>query len=128
MKTRLLLAVLLVAGFLFAAPASAQFVQFTRCHGAYPCNQPFSLEYKPDPLIAGPWSHGSAPTSAVSAHMELKSKPKVELDKPEPLPLSDPIGPSVKAFLKKYPAPKKTKTEEPPEPAAAKPPQPATKP
>ncbi|HTO89023.1 MAG TPA: hypothetical protein VMR54_15995 [Thermoanaerobaculia bacterium] len=122
MKTRRGLAAFLIAGGLCAAPASAQFVQLTRCHGAYPCNQPFGLEYNPDPLIAGPWSQG-APTSAVSAHVELNSKPKVVLDKPEPAPLSDPIGPSVRAFLKKYPAPKKAKSEEPA--AAAKPAEPA---
>jgi hypothetical protein len=120
-KTRLSLAAFLIAGGLCAASASAQFVQLTRCHGAYPCNQPFGLEYNPDPLIAGPWSQG-APTSAVSAHVELNSKPKVVLDKPEPLPLSDPIGPSVRAFLKKYP-PKKSKAEQ--AAAAAKPAEPS---
>jgi len=93
-----------LAGFLLAAvPARAQFVEFTRCHGAYPCNRPFMIQYNPDPLIAGPY--GSAPpASAVSAHVELKANPKVQLDNTAPLPLSgDAVGASVKAFVKRYP-------------------------
>ena len=95
---------LLIAGGLFAASAaSAQFVPFTRCHGAYPCNVPFVIQYRPDPLIAGPYP--SAPSSsAVSAHVNLKSSPEVVLDKPAPLPLSeDPVEASVRAFLKRHP-------------------------
>jgi len=112
-----LAALLAAAGLAAAVPASAQFVQFARCRAALPCSQPFGLQYNPDPLVAGAWAQGT-PTSAVSAHIELKSKPEVELDKPESLPLSgDVVDGAVRAFLRKYPAPKRAKeTERPPEP------------
>jgi hypothetical protein len=94
---------LFAVGLSAASAARAQFVPFTRCHGAYPCNRPFLIQYQPDPLIAGPYP--SAPSSsAVSAHVELKSSPVVILDKPAPLPLSeDPVDASVRAFLKRHP-------------------------
>jgi hypothetical protein len=97
-------ALLIAGGFFAASAATAQFVPFTRCHGAYPCNVPFVIQYRPDPLIAGPYP--SAPSSsAVSAHVALKSRPEIELDTPAPLPLSeDPVDASVRAFLKRYPA------------------------
>ncbi len=124
------LGVLLAAGgLLAAAPVRAQFIPFTRCHGAYPCNRPYEIQYKPDPLIAGPYP-AAAPASAVSAHVALNGKFEVELDKPAPLPISeDPVDASVKAFLKRYPAPKtapaKTakKPEEPTPAEKAGPPQ-----
>ncbi len=96
--------ILAAAGLFAASAARAQFVPFTRCHGAYPCNVPFVIQYKPDPLIAGPYP--SAPSSsAVSAHVELKKNPEVVLDKPATeLPLSDdPVEASVRAFLKRNP-------------------------
>ena len=124
MKRRLLPAGLFAAGALaLAAPASAQFVMFSRCHGAYPCNEPFHMQYRPDPLLAGPWA--DVPNTAVSAHVELKSKPTIELDKPREQPAEDPVGASVRYFLRKHPAPKKPKPGAPPaEPAAAPPPEP----
>ena len=121
MKRRLLLAGLFAAGALaLAAPASAQFVMFSRCHGAYPCNEPFHMQYRPDPLLAGPWA--DVPNTAVSAHMELKSHPTIELDKPKELAADDPVGASVRYFLRKHPAPKKPKTSPPPPAAEAAPP------
>jgi hypothetical protein len=126
------LGVLLFAGgLLAAAPLRAQFIPFTRCHGAYPCNVPYEIQYKPDPLIAGPYP-AAAPASAVSAHMNLSADPNLTLDKPAPLPISDdPVEASVKAFLKKHPGPKAApaKTARKPEPLppagnAAPPPQP----
>ncbi len=84
-----------------AATASAQFMQMARCHQAYPCALPFGLQYRPDPLIAGPYTN--APGSAVSGHIELKAKPKFELDK-RPLPLSDDFAESAaRAFVKRHP-------------------------
>ncbi len=118
MKRRLLGAALAAAGaFVLATPARAQFVPLTRCHGAWPCSQPFGLQYKPDPLLAGPWAQG-APTSAVSAHVELKAQPKVELDKPKTPAADDPVEASVRYFVKKHPGPKKTKATPPPEVSA----------
>lgn len=103
MRARLPLAGLLSASALFlASPASAQFVLFSRCQTAYPCNQPFGLQYRPDPLIAGPWTNGS-PASAISAHIELMVPPSIELDKPKAPPLDDPVNNSVRYFLRKYP-------------------------
>ena len=104
MRARLPLAGLLSAAALFlASPASAQFVLFSRCQTAYPCNQPFGLQYRPDPLIAGPWAAVN-PASAVSAHIELKKNPSIGLDKPTKTPdLDDPVNNSVRYFLRKYP-------------------------
>jgi hypothetical protein len=113
-------ALLILAGLAAAEPVSAQFTQFTQCHGAYPCNRPFGLQYNPDPLIAGPWAQG-APTAAVSAHVELKKNPEVVVDKPPALPLSaDPVDASVRAFLRRYPKPAPPK-EKPPAGSAAAP-------
>ena len=75
---------------------------FSRCQTAYPCNQPFGLQYRPDPLIAGPWTSGS-PASAVSAHIELKKPLSIGLDKPKPPSTDDPVDNSVRYFLRKYP-------------------------
>jgi hypothetical protein len=100
---RLCAAFLFAAGLAAAAPASAQFVAFSRCHGAYPCNQPFGLQYNPDPLIAGPYASG--PTSAVAGHIELKKIPEVKLDtRPQEPPVDDAVTASVRAFLKRHPA------------------------
>lgn len=104
MRARLPLIGLLsaAAALALAPPASAQFVLFSRCQSAYPCNQPFNLEYRPDPLLAGPWSNGS-PASAVSGHIELRGWPSIELDKPKMVHLDDPVENSVRYFLRKYP-------------------------
>jgi hypothetical protein len=116
-----LLAAALAAGALaLATPARAQYVSLTRCHGAFPCSQPFGLQYRPDPLIAGPWSQG-APASAVSAHVELKENPKIELDKPKEPPADDPVATSVRYFLRRHPGPKKDKGKTPAAPAPAAP-------
>jgi hypothetical protein len=118
MRSRGRLGALLLGGMLAAAaPARAQFVSLTRCHGAFPCDRPFGLQYRPDPLIAGPYS--SEPSSAVSAHIELKKKPEVELDKP--LKMSDAVDASVKAFLRRHPAPKREPAKAPAEKPAAPP-------
>lgn len=116
MKGRGRLAALLLGGMLAAVPARAQFVLFTRCHGAYPCDRPFGLQYRPDPLIAGPYS--SAPGSAVAGHIELKTKPEVELDKRPTPAVDDAVDASVRAFLKRHPVPKRA----PQKPHAEKPP------
>jgi hypothetical protein len=119
-----LLGLISAAALALASPASAQFVLFSRCQTAYPCNQPFGLQYRPDPLIAGPWSNGS-PASAVSAHIELKAPPSIELDKPKTPAMDDPVNNSVRYFLRKYPPvlTKPLKTTEPPavDPADAAP-------
>ncbi|MGH9367561.1 MAG: hypothetical protein ACRD3M_07795 [Thermoanaerobaculia bacterium] len=105
MRRRFWPAGLLAAGALAAAaPICAQFVPLSRCHSALPCSRPFGLQYRPDPLIAGPWA--SAGSSAVSVHVELKENPKPELDRPKPPPVDDPVEASVRYFLRKHPAPK----------------------
>jgi hypothetical protein len=87
-----------------AATVSAQFMQMARCHQAYPCALPFGLQYRPDPLLAGPYTN--APSSAVSGHIELKAKPKVVLD--ERPPLSDDFAESAaRAFVKRHPVTRK---------------------
>jgi hypothetical protein len=97
-----LIGLISAAALAMAAPASAQFELFSRCQTAYPCNQPFHLQYRPDPLFAGPWSKAS-PASAVSAHIELKSPPSIGLDKPKTPATDDPVNNSVRYFLRKYP-------------------------
>ncbi len=123
MRARLpFIGLLSAAALAMASPASAQFVLFSRCQTAYPCNQPFGLQYRPDPLIAGPWAPG-APASAISAHIELKAHPSIDLDQPKTPPLDDPVQNSVRYFLRKYP-PVLTKplatTEPPPAPKPTK--------
>lgn len=49
-------ALLALAGALVAVTARAQFVPMSRCQAALPCSIPFSISYRPDPLIAGPYS------------------------------------------------------------------------
>jgi hypothetical protein len=122
MATRRLAALLFAAGLVAAAPASAQFVSFTRCHAAFPCNEAFGLQYRPDPLIAGPWA-SSVPSSAVSAHIELKSEPKVQVDTRPDGSSDDVLDASVRSFLKRHPAPKRV-----PDTAPAKPADPAPDP
>jgi hypothetical protein len=102
-RRRLALALLAGAAALLAAPpASAQFAAFSRCRAAWPCSEPFHLQYRPDPVTAGPWAADTS--SAVSGHIELKPHPKIELDKrPEP-PADDPVEASVRYFLRRHPA------------------------
>jgi hypothetical protein len=113
-RTRPALAATAVAAALFfaASPASAQFAAFSRCHAAFPCSQPFHLEYRPDPLLGGPWAETD---SAVSAHIARKANPKVELDKPAGPPADDPVEASVRYFLRRHPALKPKASVPPPE-------------
>jgi len=122
MRGRGRLGALLLGGMLAAAvPARAQFVSLTRCHGAFPCDRPFGLQYRPDPLIAGPYASG--PSSAVSAHVDLKTKPEVELD--TPLKMSgDAVDASVKAFLRRHPAPRHEPAKKPAAKEPSDPPRP----
>lgn len=81
MKTGRRLPVLLsVAGLLVAGFASAQMVPLSRCRAAYPCALPFGLQYAPDPLVAGPYAQ--VPNTAVSAHIDLKTPFRIELNRP----------------------------------------------
>jgi len=43
-----------LAGCFAAETAQAQFVPMSRCRAALSCSIPFSIQYRPDPLIAGP--------------------------------------------------------------------------
>jgi len=114
-RRRLALAGALAAAALLRAPAaSAQFAAFSRCHAAWPCSEPFHLEYRPDPLLAGPWAADTS--SAVSGHIELKANPKIELDQPKEPPVDDPVAASVRYFLRKHPV-VKPKAPGAPEPA-----------
>jgi hypothetical protein len=65
-----------------ASAARAQFVQLTRCQSAYPCSTAFGLQYKPDPLIAGPFA--SVSHTAVSGRIDLQRPvqlPAIDLSK-----------------------------------------------
>ena len=121
MRRRLALAAVLVgaAALVAPAPASAQFAAFSRCRAAWPCSEPFHLEYRPDPLLAGPWAADAS--SAVSGHIELKANPKVALDRPKEPPVDDPVEASVRYFLRKHPVvkPKAPAPEAPPAESAA---------
>ena len=79
-RARLVPVLLSIAGLVAAGSASAQMVPLARCRAAYPCAFPFGLQYAPDPLIAGPYAQ--VPNTAVSAHIELKTPIRIELNKP----------------------------------------------
>lgn len=80
MKSLRLVPGLVLLGFLAAGSAQAQFVRMARCHAAYPCLVPFSIQYSPDPLIAGPYAQPGY--TAISGRFELKAPLKVEIDRP----------------------------------------------
>jgi len=71
---------LFLAGVFFAESVGAQFVSLSRCHSAYPCSIPFGLQYRPDPLIAGPY--GQPGHTPLSGHIELRLPLKIEIDRP----------------------------------------------
>jgi hypothetical protein len=56
---------------LVSGTAAGQFVPLSRCRDAFPCSIPFSVNHRPDPLIAGQYA-GPA-TSALSVRVPLAS-------------------------------------------------------
>lgn len=69
----------LLAGLLTARGAQAQFVAMSRCHAAFPCNIPFSLQYRPDPLLAGQYGSGPILTPlVVTMPLTLPLAPRLE--------------------------------------------------
>ena len=77
---------LLTAGFLVSAGAQAQFVPLSRCHGAFPCSIPFSVEYRPDPMIAGQYGNTvSHVPIVVSVPLKVPFRPEVQRSVATPL-------------------------------------------
>lgn len=107
MRRAALRVLLAAAGLAAASGAKAQFVQLTRCQAAYPCNVPFGLQYKPEPLIAG--QYGNVPSSAFSVRVNpVKpfSPPKVDLV--TELDHQDWAREAARIFVLKNPRPKPT--------------------
>jgi hypothetical protein len=95
------------AAFAAASGAQAQFVQLTRCQAAYPCNVPFGLQYKPDPLIAA--QYANVPTTAFSGRIDLQwplLPPAIDLSKE--LQHQDFAREAARIFVMRHPAPKPT--------------------
>ncbi|HMF08050.1 MAG TPA: hypothetical protein VKJ00_02870, partial [Thermoanaerobaculia bacterium] len=79
-------ALFLAAGLLVSVAAQAQFVPLSRCHGAFPCSIPFSVEYRPDPMIAG--QYGNTVTHVpivVTAPLKLPVHPELQRSVATPL-------------------------------------------
>ncbi len=91
---------------LLAGVGSAQLVPLSRCRTAYPCAIPFQLEYRPDPLLAS--AYGTGGNALFSIRTPLQSTFAAELDRSRQVD-SAAVDAAVKAFLRKYPAPKKSR-------------------
>ncbi|HEY6929119.1 MAG TPA: hypothetical protein VJA66_05530 [Thermoanaerobaculia bacterium] len=67
-----------LAGLLAAPVARAQMVPLSRCHAAFPCSIPFSIQSRPDPLIAGPYGGVGSGGMLVTIPMALPLRPQIE--------------------------------------------------
>ena len=72
------LSVLALAAVLSSKTAAGQFVPLSRCRAAVPCNIPFLVLSKPEPLIAA--HYGGTPTSALSLRIPLTSPLRPQID------------------------------------------------
>ena len=102
---RIAIRTLLVVSCLLAADAAlAQFVPMARCAAAFPCSIPSGVQYRPDPLVMGPYA--ASENSAISFRTTLDARPTITIDiRPRD---NTPIDAAVRTFLQQYPATKKT--------------------
>ncbi len=125
MKRRLALTFSCVlAAFLASAPARAQFVALSRCHGAFPCSIPFAVIYRPDPLLAGQYGNLAIQT-AVAVRMPLAFPLSPRLDTAVSTPLKAALEDALRRSLQTGRPPIKTGdgkagTSQAPGPAAGK--------
>ncbi|HEX7251721.1 MAG TPA: hypothetical protein VF376_02485 [Thermoanaerobaculia bacterium] len=71
-----------LAGLLAAPIAQGQMVPLSRCHAAFPCSIPFSIQSRPDPLVAGPYSGVGSGGMLVTIPMALPLQPRIEKSRP----------------------------------------------
>ena len=105
-------ACLIALGFLAAHAASAQFVPMARCGAAFPCSIPFGLQYRPDPLIVGPY--GAPGIGFFSFGVSLDPKPTIRIDVRRGN--DSPVDAAVRTFLEEHPAEKKKTADKKPTP------------
>jgi hypothetical protein len=67
-----------LVGLLAAPIAQAQMVPMSRCHAAFPCSIPFSIQSRPDPLIAGPYGGVGSGGMLVTIPIVLPLQPRIE--------------------------------------------------
>ena len=67
-----------LAGWFAAETAQAQFVPMSRCRAALSCSIPFSIQYRPDPLIAGPYGGPGNGGFVVSVPLAWPLAPRIE--------------------------------------------------
>jgi len=65
-------------GLLAAPVAQAQLVPMSRCHSAFPCSIPFSIQSRPDPLVAGPYGGVGSGGMLVTVPIALPLRPRIE--------------------------------------------------
>ena len=71
-----------LAGLLVAPIVQAQMVPLSRCHAAFPCSIPFSSQFRPDPLVAGPYDGVGSGGMLVTIPMALPLQPRIEKSRP----------------------------------------------
>jgi hypothetical protein len=104
--------VLIAAALAAASPAEAQFVRLSRCQAALPCALPFGIQYKPDPLIAGPWTNVAQ--TAFSGRIDLLrplQPPVIDLSKE--IDRQEFARDAARIFLLRHPAPRPRIAEDP---------------
>jgi hypothetical protein len=67
-----------LAGCFAAQTAQAQFVPMSRCRAALSCSIPFSIQYRPDPLIAGRYGGPGNGGFVVSVPLGRPFAPRIE--------------------------------------------------
>jgi hypothetical protein len=70
-----------LAGYFAAETAQAQFVPMSRCRAALSCSIPFSIQYRPDPLIAGPYGGPGNGGFAVTVPLGWPLAPRIEMSR-----------------------------------------------
>jgi len=96
-------ALLVVSCLLAADAAMAQFVPMSHCGAAFPCSIPYGVQYRPDPLVLGPYA--APANSAFSFGATLDPRPMITIDiRPRD---NTPVDAAVRTFLQQYPTTKK---------------------
>jgi len=99
---------LFVSCLLAADAALAQFVPMAHCAAAFPCSIPYGVQYRPDPLLMGPYA--APANSAISFRTTLDARPTITIDiRPRD---NTPVDAAVRTFLQQYPATRKTEPAE----------------
>jgi hypothetical protein len=91
---------LAAAVLLAAAAAPAQVSGLSRCRAAVPCSIPFSVQSRPDPLLAA--QYGSPSSTALSVQVTPGEPIALSPDRPSPMS-EDPVDAAVRAFVRRHP-------------------------